>query len=146
MKKIELTKAGSARLNTCNESIVKVVEEAASCSPVNFDVVMGAITVDELKSLNKKRLFSVNPDKFIEKKLKTKVKYSKTLFSLVPNLIEKKSDKADGFYINCPHGGVDGLNRTIGLILGTANRVLKKESLVLLGVRGGMAGFELIKD
>lgn len=146
MNKVELNKASVARLGTCSESIVKVIEEAAGCSPVNFDVVSGAITIDELRQLYKRKKSQVNPDAFIESQLKTKTKYKKELYSKVPALLEKKKDKSRGVSINCPGGDNDKLYMAVGHILGTANRVLKKERLVLRGAIDMTANFELISE
>ena len=142
--KNELSKASVARLGTCSESIVKVIKDVVKNSPINLDVVVGAITADELKGMYKRKLTPYNPDNFIEKNLKTKIKYKKELYAKVPNLIEKKADKASAFSINCPGGNNDKLNMVIGLILGTANRMLKKETLVFKGIVREMASFELI--
>lgn len=146
MKKIEFNKTSVARLETCSESIVNVINEAAENSPVNFDIVSGAITIGELKQLFKKRKSSVNPDTFIDAVLATKTRYKKELYAKVPNLLEKKKDKSRGISINCPGGSNDQLNMVIGNILGTANRVLKEERLVLRGIVDRTASFELISE
>lgn len=146
MKKNEFNKASISRLETCSESIVKVVKEAAKCTPIGFDIVSGAMSIDELRLLYKKRKVSINPDAYIEAELKTKVKYKKELYAKVPALLEKKKDKSRGISINCPGGSVDQLNHAVGHILGTANRVLEGETLVFRGIVDKTANFELISE
>jgi hypothetical protein len=144
MKKNEFNKASISRLETCYESIVKVVKEAAKCTPIGFDIVSGAMSIDELRMLYKKRKVSINPDAYIEAELKTKVKYKKELYAKVPALLEKKKDKSRGISINCPGGSDEQLCMVVGNILGTANRVLKDECLLLTGITNKAANFELI--
>ena len=146
MKKIEFNKVSEARLETCSESVVKVVKEAAECSPVEFDIVSGAITIDELRQLFKKKKSPYNPDKYVDAVLATKTRYKKELYAKVPNLLEKKKDKSRGFSINCPGGNNDTLCMAVGHILGTANRVLEEGCLVFKGIVDKSASFELISE
>jgi hypothetical protein len=99
-----------------------------------------------LRQLFKKRKSSVNPDKFVEKVLQTKVKYKKELYAKIPSLLEKKKDKSRGISINCPGGSNDQLCMVVGNILGTANRVLKDECLLFKGIVDKTASFELISE
>lgn len=131
-------------LKTCEDSIVKVMEEAVGTSPVSLEVVSGAITVDELKQLFKKRQTTINPDKFVEKVVKGKTKYKKELYNRVPNLVEKAKDKSKSVQLIVPGGSVNNTYMAVGHILGTANRILEDEKLVFKGMQGNFFTFELV--
>jgi hypothetical protein len=131
-------------LKTCNDSIVKVIEEAVETSPVSIEVVSGAITVEELKRLFKKRLSVTNPEKFVDKIVKGKVKYKKELYNRVPNLVEKSKDKSKSVQLIAPGGSINNTYMAVGHILGTANRILEDEELVFKGMQGNFFTLELV--
>lgn len=146
--KSKLSKSSSRRLDTCNEDIVLVIEESIKCTPVDFGVARGSITVDQLKNMFRNKQTKVNPANFIEKELKTKTKYKKELYSKVKCLVDKKSDKSDSVALFCSKNNNDAYHMIIGNVLATANRLKASKKISsdiqFVGITHGMIEFEII--
>lgn len=126
-KKSMFNKPSQAKLKTCDDKIVLVLEEAAKHSPAPFEVTEGGISLDVLRDRFNNDLTTINPDKFMISK-KDKVVLDRKVFKKAKNLIDGKMKKSRMVTII-----TDSPELVAGHILGTASR--KK---VKLSWRGSM--------